>query len=414
MQCYFLATVTLIAAIFLFLNGGFTQEALKAGAYRSAFYVLFITTFVLMGMVARTSQQIKRCSEVILTQPPSRRYAVLTFSSHLLSPLLSIGTGNLMGTIVAMAAKPGANNPDLVIADIRRKRMATAVMRGMTSITLWSPTTIIIGVLLATTPGLSWRDIAVPGLLAAFTLMTAGWLLDWFTRPKHITSLQPSASGGIKSLSSFLPLLFLVLLILVGSMVLEHLLGIRQIIALLVCVIICSFAWLMLQGGSFKNAFPHLSYRLKSEFVPTFTNPAPEVVIVTFAGLLGVLVSLQVSPTLLADIVDWLGFEEAGTLIAISILVLITANMGITPLITIALAAESIWLIPGMQFDNQAVVLCFTGTWISYTMTSPMSLQVRLLAKAIDVEAFRLGILWNGAFSLCFLLVLYTCIIALS
>lgn len=413
-QCYFLALVTLITAILLYQKGGFTEESLKEGINRSAFYVLFITSFVIMGGVARSSPQIKQCSEVILEQPPSRRYAVLTFASHLLSPLLSIGTGNLMGTIVKLSTAQSVAGLDPLITVIRRRRMTTAVMRGMCSITLWSPTTLIVGVLLTTTPNLLWIDIAIPGATAAFTLMSAGWILDWLTRPKNLSPDLSVRNGDMRRLMSFLPLLGLVLIILIGSTVLESWFGVRQIIALLLCVITCSLVWLMIQGGSFINALPHLNNRLRAEFVLTLTNSRGEVVIVTLAGLLGVFVSLQLSDSFLAGIVNSLGFDEAGTLIAISVLVLITANLGITPLITIALAAESIWLIPDMQFNNQAVVFCFTGTWIIYTMTSPLSLQVRMLATAVDEDAFHIGIRWNGLFGLSTLMTLYLCIYLLS
>ncbi len=407
-QAYLLAGFTLAALLLIAFGDGLDWATLGEGVNRGAFFAFFLVAFALMGEVARSSPMIHRCGEVVVAQPPTWRYAVFTVASHIMSILVSMGTGNLLGTIIGTSTGGKAAEADPQLAQVRRRRMTTAVLRGMSTTALWSPTTLIVGILLTATPALRWGDVALNGVLVLVPLLFSGWLLDWLTRPKRLAIRPFTQYAGFKELVSFVPVVGLIVVLLIGALLLEYLLPVRQIIALLLSVIMVALGWLVLQnrGRGSGQALRAGAGRLQESWVDMLNRPYGEVVLVSLAGLLAALINLLVSPDDLGVLVEWAGLTEASTLILISLLVIVLGNVGITPLITIALAIESVWKIPGMDFDPALVFLCFTGTWSLYIMSSMASVSLRILTLAVG-EAVSTVVRWNLVFCGFWLLVLY-------
>ncbi|MGB1311450.1 MAG: hypothetical protein ACPG47_09575 [Leucothrix sp.] len=412
-QVYFLMGFTSVALVSVIVGDGLAWSAIGEGVNRGAFLMFFLVAFALMGDVARSSPMIHRCGEVVVSQPPTRRYAVLTVAAHILSILVSLGTGNLFGTIIDRATngKAAQNNPQL--AKIRRRRMTTAVLRGLSTPALWSPTTLIVGILLAATPDLRLNDVVPTGLLVMLLMLFSGWLLDWLTRPRPSVVSASAHYAEFKDLISFLPLIGLIMMLLLGALLLEHLLPVRQITALILSVILVALSWLVVQHREQRHALKSAVGQLQGSWVNMLNRPRGEIVLVSLAGLLSVLVSLLLSAEDMGKFVAWTGLTEASTLILMSMLIIVLGNLGITPLVSIALAIESVWKIPGLDFNPALVFLCFTGTWSLYTMGSLASVTLRILTLAVG-EKVPTVVGWNLVFCGFWLIMLYSVVYAFA
>ncbi len=124
-----------------------------------AFFAFFLIALGLLKEAALTSKSVNLTGRALLQQQPLRRYALLTFASHLLGILMSVGAINLLGTMIHRSLHDNKDTVDTRINSARQRRMMLAVVRGFCSIPLWAPTSVTMTLLVTTIPTLQWIDI---------------------------------------------------------------------------------------------------------------------------------------------------------------------------------------------------------------------------------------------------------------
>ncbi|MBI2240052.1 MAG: hypothetical protein HYU59_04520 [Magnetospirillum gryphiswaldense] len=140
-----------------------------------------IGLFAALGFLreaAETSALVQQCGELMVRQPPGRRYLVLTLGSHLISLVLNFGVLPLLGTMVMKGNTLEAAGGEQRIVDIRTRRMLSAMLRGFAMMTAWSPLSVSFAVTIVVVPGLDWPHLLPIQALLAGLLLGLGWYLD--------------------------------------------------------------------------------------------------------------------------------------------------------------------------------------------------------------------------------------------
>jgi hypothetical protein len=162
------------------------------------FFAFFLIALSLLKEAALSSNSVNLTNHVLLQQHPVRRYALLSFTSHILGILMSVGAINLLGTMIQRSLHENKDTIDAQINSARQRRMMLAVLRGFCSIPLWAPTSITITLLVTTIPNLKWIDIIPYGLYLTLALLLFGIWLDHIQAPKHLRHLVPTISNNFQ------------------------------------------------------------------------------------------------------------------------------------------------------------------------------------------------------------------------
>ena len=229
----------------LVLSNDDWESALWAAVIKTGFLASFFSALAVLREAASTSRAMGKAGQFLAAQPPGRRYISLSFGTQIYALLLNFGSIHLLGTL---ALASGKEEPDEEIRQIRTRRMLLAIQRGFISALPWSPMAFSTAMAVATIPGITWLQIAMPGMVTAVILLGTGWALDTIFKPK--LSSSASAPARVKSdlhWTVLLPLAALLVVILLPVLALQMLLGIRVVGIVLLVVPVLSIAWLYIQ-----------------------------------------------------------------------------------------------------------------------------------------------------------------------
>lgn len=411
-----IATVAIGLTLTLLLSSQISFHQLSMLCGSVAFYAFFLIALSLLKEAALTSNSINLTGLALLQQLPVRRYALLTFASHLLGILMSVGAINLLGTMIHRSLQDNRDTVDVRINSARQRRMMLAVVRGFCSIPLWAPTSVTITLLITTIPNLQWIDIIPYGLYLTLTLLLFGIWLDHVQAPKHLRHLVPTISNNLSDLKVSYPIAIVVIMLAIVSGLLILLTSLRPIAAVLVSAPIVSIAWIFSQYRRKQNKLNALQLTVKRFTKDIFYKlPLQRSEIVFFAG------SVLIGRLLLAVLdLDWfaqqlaqLNLSTAMILILSSWIIFLAAFLFINPMISVTLVAGALSQLPSIENMPVTLALVMMVTWAVVIGSSPTTTSVRISAKIIGISPFNLGVKWNGLYSALVLLVLDTFIIIL-
>ncbi len=340
----------------------------------------------------------------MVNQPPGRRYLLMTIGAHLFAVMLNVGALNILGTMVKRAIRPGTTDEERRVANVRSRRMLTAVLRGFSGIPIWAPTSVTMLLVMSAIPTLAWEQYAPVGLLVAGLFVLWGAILDRISYPQ-----RPVPAGNNQQLRYLIPLVLLVALIPTSAFVVAKLTGMKLFSALLMCVPFIGVIWIAFQ---YKRVKPRMNAallmrRISRSFPTTFTNQRNEVALFASSGFIGVILIPLVDPIWLNDWLQQANIGDAWLMISISLTILLSSLLAINPIITVTLILGVLQQLPDLAVPLVVQVVVITVTWAVFSGMSPFTAALRFISSFSNVSPVVFGLVWNGVFNLTILLALY-------
>ena len=365
---------------------------------RFTFFATFVTALSLLRLPAFRSRLVRRCGQVMMHQPPARRYPILSLGSGLFGVILNIGVLNLFAGMIEKSNTLDAAQGREWVQHTRRRRMLMALLRGFSLAPLVSPLGIGVAVILASMPSVTWHELAPYAYGAAVVIFLSGWMVDQLTGPHPPPRQAPPPSPSLAPLGHFGVLLLSIVLLV---FMLAYLLAVRLPIATLVGAPLASWLWLAWQrrrlGGlglgpamaTFRRQLPWLLGPLGSE-----------VVVLGSAGYVGHLWVALIDPQVLVGYLTWLVPLGAWNAVMAMLVVLVTAQVGLNPIVSVTLLAG---LLPALEIPGLTPPLIGVSLMVGWSlalMSSPLTASMLILSRFSGVSSWRIGYRWNGTFML--------------
>jgi hypothetical protein len=364
------------------------RAATEAGA--------IIGLFVALGFLrqaAETSVLVQRCGELMVRQPPGRRYLVLSLGSHLISVVLNFGVLPLLGTMVTKGNTAEAAGGDSRIVAIRKQRMLSAILRGFAVMTAWSPLSVSFAVTQNAIAGIVWWQLLPLQLALAAMLLGLGWRLDRLAFP-------PAANlPGIGGPTDWTPLgqmAALVAGVVAASIVIAEAFGLRLVIGAMIVVPPAALVWLSIQHRSVAAAAGQFGRRLVLA-LPAFRD---EVAMISGAMFLGTVVAAFVSPAAMAQGLAMLGLPPALLMVLLAWAVMALAQIGVSQIISVTLLGGAMAELGGLGISPLALASGLMGAWALSACSTPVGAAVLTIARIGEVPVGTVTRDWNARFVL--------------
>jgi len=383
--------------------------AALAAIQRAGFIAAFFTAMTTMRAAATGSAAIIACGRYLAGQPPGRRYLALTLGGHLFGLILLYGAIALLGSLATEAAD---REPDPKIRRHRTRRMLVAIQRGFISTLAWSPLTFASAITLTLVPGASWAGAAPYCVVSALLLAGIGWILDSIFKPRLATPPPRSKPDG-PWLTRLRPLLVLLAVLLAAVGVVHLLTGMRVFGAVMTVVPVIAMVWVAFQPGS-GSGIGRVGRRTGDFILRDLPGQSPEFVLLIMAAFIGALGGELAAPLVAGGALDLARVPAPVLLTALFWVIVLTGQLGMNPLLSVALLAPLLPAPPELGVAPAVVVVTLTGGWALSGATSPVTASTLLVGAFGRVGARRVGLGWNGLYGLVCGMALSLWIVALS
>ncbi|HLO78767.1 MAG TPA: hypothetical protein VK196_20105 [Magnetospirillum sp.] len=362
---------------------------LTAGIQSAALIGLF-TALGFLREAAENSPMIQACGQLMVRQPPGRRYLALAMGSHLIGLVLNFGVLPLIGTMVVKGNTAEAAGGDPRIVEIRQRRMMTAIIRGFAIMTVWSPLSISFAVMQSAIPGLNWWPLLAFQLTFTALLMGLGWLMDRLAFPP-LPSPSPSSDWR-----PVIQLLGLVAGVVVASVALAEMLSVRLVVGAMVVVPPAAVLWLMVQHRTVGPALLHLGRRLTVS-MPGFRE---EVTMLGGAMFLGTVVVAFIPAGETARLIGLIPLPPALVLVLATWSVMALSQVGISQIVSVTVLGGALASLSSHGLPPLAVASGLMGAWALSACSTPVGAVVLSVARLAGVPMRTVARQWNGRFVL--------------
>ncbi len=366
----------------------------EAGLRTSAFIAGFFTALACLRNASATSPAVETCGRFLAEQPPGRRYLALTIGGHLFSLVLNYGSISLLGTLAEASAQ---REPNREIRNHRIRRMLLAIQRGFVSTLAWSPLAFSSAISTALIPGSTWADAVAPCFVSSMILAGLGWALDTIFKPR-LSRPSPPRRKPTGSWSSIVPMLVLlaILVAIIGGVHIAT--GIRAVGVVMLVVPVIAFIWIAIQNrGSarFREAVSRAYAYMVG--LPIYRS---ELVLLVMAGFIGTLGSRLLLPLVAASGLNLAAAPGWLILIGLVWLIPLTGLIGMNPILSVSLIAPLLPSAAAMGVTPTAIIVALTAGWALGGASSPYTATTLLLGAIARVSPWRVGLKWNGAYTL--------------
>ncbi len=393
----FFVCVALIT--YLALSQKLSMAIIISAFGRVSFFALFLVSLDVLRDAASSSPLIMRSGQKVIDQPPGRRYAVLTTSTHFFSILLNMGAINLLGTMTKRSIDAGREKAGDRVTQIRLRRMTLAMFRGFCSNTLWAPTSVTVVVVLAAIPDYGWYDFFPIGIFLAVLYLTVGWVLDRVSYPQSSLTYSSEPFGQV--LVALVPLLILIVTVLGLTIFISGIFGLRLIAALLFSVSVLGIVWIYFQyqNRNKEQALKLFVQRITTGLLPSFCGLRSEIGIMCGSVFAGDLVLSQIDIALVSEIFTSMGLGSKMLLLLMQWVVFAFSMVSLNPIVTVAISVEVLANLTGIEIDSWLLAMTGVATWAMVTGFSPFSGANRISSRVIGKTAEEVGMIWNGRFT---------------
>ena len=384
------------------------------GWQRGAVYGAFFLALTTLRDAAETSPLVRYCGQHLVAQPPGRRYAALAGGGHLFGIILSYGSIELLGAMVARANGRGmgvanargmgrANARGVENANARGteqaergKRMLLAIQRGFCVMNCWNPLNLMTVVVATAVPTASLHLLLPLAFATSLGIMAVGWLED---RLMHPTPPPEPAPGGW---GIHLALVLLVLAVMVASEATSLLLGVSLVAAVTLAVPLAALIWIGAQTGHFVRPVTPARIagvlgRRIARFIPRVPAFRGEATVLAGSGFMGVTVGAILPPDLLAPVIGVL--PPILVPLLVPVVLIATGQIGLNPIAIVALIGAAMPDPAALGIPPSALALsCMLGWGLAVGMT-PMSASAIITARWAGVSPWTVGSRWNAAYT---------------
>ncbi len=368
-------------------------QIIEAGLGSAAFIAAFFSASACLRNASATSPSIAESGRYLAHQPPGRRYAALTAGGHLFGIILLYGAIALLGGLAEASARRESNEE---VRRIRLRRMMLAIQRGFVSTLCWSPLTFSMAISTTLVPGASWADAFGFGLVGASMLAGMGWALDTIFKPRLSGPRPPVQRVG--TWRSLIPMLILLAILLSTVGGLSVATGLRAVAVVLVVVPLLAAGWIAMQNVT-DAPLRKVAQRAVAYSEDLF-NYRSELVLLVMAGFIGTLGARLLLPLMAGSSLDLLAVPAWVILVGIVWIIPLTGLIGMNPILSVSLMAPLLPNAEAMGITPAAIIVAITSGWALSGASSPYTATTLLAGSIGGVSAWRVGLSWNGLYTL--------------
>lgn len=386
--------VAMLISISLVATNTDWRGIITRGLETAAFIGAFFTALSTLRTVAQTSPAIQRAGTFLAGQPPGRRYVALTVGGQAFALLLNYGSIQLLGSLATANAN---SEPNLEIRRHRIRRMLLAIQRAFVSALPWSPLSFAVAITVSVIPDTSWSKALVPGLVTSFLLAGIGWTLDTIFKPR--LTVKPVRSAPVGTWATMLPLAVLLAVLLIGVVTLSALTQVRVVGIVAVLVPCIAVVWMLLQHWN-ENPVSTTCALIKTYVLQELPSYRGELTLLMMAGFIGTAGSQLFAPMMQA-----IGFDPSYlpswiVLVSLVWIIPLAGQIGMNPILAVTLIAPLIPTATDLGVQPIAIVVAITSGWALSGASSPFTATTLLIGSFGGISATRVGLVWNGAYTL--------------
>lgn len=380
------------------------QTALERGVFLAAFMILL----ALLREGAVTSPAVLEVGTYLTRQPPSRRYLSIHLGGHLLAIILNFGALNLLGPLIMRGI--GSSTADPRVAEFRKERQISALLRGFAWMVAWSPTAITQALVFAIVPGVDPVRMLSIGLTLVFLTTLAGWTFDWLTGLKARRVIPASARPQFDGSepfpkTSFLNFLAICCCLAGTTAAVIVLLGVTTVPALMLVAPIVTGFWIVRQNIHLPDWSGRVASRVKAIAGNSMPLGSPEAVTLACAGYCGICAAGLVDPAWFSRQFSLAEWNDLAIYAAAMLLPAILSNIGLPPLMVITFVGTLLSSLPGLNYDPTLLAMAFCVGWALNLTGSPFGVSAVIMARITGVSGRELAWRWNGLYSLATLVI---------
>jgi len=387
----FVAVVLTAAALAIRPDWG---DIMRPALQTAGFIAAFFTALTCLREAAGSSQTIEKNGQFLAAQPPGRRYAALTVGGHLFGLLLNYGSLALLG---ALAEANARREPNAEIRNHRTRRMLLAIQRGFVSTLCWSPLAFASAISIALVPGALWGDTIGYCLVSGLLMGGLGWALDTIFKPK-LSSPPPQREKPPGSWASLAPMLLLLAILAASVGGLHVITGVRAAGVVMPVVPLIALVWIALQNAADRPI--HATGRRAAQYAAGLYRYRSDVVLLVMAGYIGTLGSGLISPWIAASGFDLRGLPGWLILVSLVWIVPLTGLLGMNPILSVSLIAPLLPPAADLGVTPAIIIAALTAGWALSGASSPYTATTLLIGSIGQVSAWRVGLKWNGLYTL--------------
>ncbi|MGC2857804.1 hypothetical protein ACM64Y_20225 [Novispirillum sp. DQ9] len=372
------------------------------GLNQATWFATFLAALSFLRQAAAGSPLVRRCGEIIISQPPAKRYATLSGGAYLIGVLLNMAVLNLLGTMIERANTLAAAGGHAVVREVRARRMFSAVIRGFGTAPLGSPLSITLAMILSLVPSVDWRVLLPLGLATTAVLLVFGWVWDQASAPRHLSGLVATPKAPPGGWWAILRFATLVLAVFLAAVVMETVAGISLPLAILLTAPAAAFLWMVVQRrrrGVVRAVALSLA-RLRNGAGDQFGGMRTEVCVLAAAGLMGTLVARVVPAEAFADLLTSVGV--AGLPVALLVFVLMAAlpQIGLNPVLVATIILSSMSRPDIFGLTPTLLALATMSGWALAIGSAPVTTSILIASRIAGVSPRVAGWGWNWRFTL--------------
>lgn len=318
----------------------------------------------------------------------------MTVGGQAFSLLLNYGSLQLLGSLATSNAD---SEPNLEVRRHRVRRMLLAIQRGFVSTLPWSPLSFAIAITISVIPEATWGKALVPGLVTSVLLAGVGWALDTIFKPR--LTVSPVRIAPVGTWATLLPLAVLLAILLTGVVMLSALTQVRVVGIVAVLVPCIAVVWMLLQHWDENPVFTTQT-RIKTYVLQELPAYRGELTLLMLAGFIGTAGSQLFAPTVQAMGFDPSYLPSWAILVLLVWIIPLAGQIGMNPILAVTLIAPLIPSAVDLGVQPTALVLAITAGWALSGASSPFTATTLLIGSFGGISATRVGLVWNGAYTL--------------
>lgn len=387
--------VSLVLAAWVTATRPDWRELLGQALDSAAFVGGFFAALGALRHAADLSPAIARAAQYLADRPPGRRYLALLAGGQSFALLLGYGSISLLGALVISST---ADEPDATIRRIRRRRMLLAVQHGFVACIAWSPLSFGMILTVQLTPGASWADALPFAAVGSLIFSAVGWGLDTALKPRRRGPASAPPDHG-RTTCDIMPLLVL-LAVLATSLIAAHeILGLSAAVGVMIVVPLLSAAWLGISGPPGVSRFGHAVKEARVYAVSRLPSFAGEITLLVCASFLGTAGGRALAP-LVETVLDLQAVPTPILLVALVWILPLMGYLGAHPLLSVSLLFPILPTPAELGIAPTTLVVAVTAGWALSGATSPFTAATLLIGRFAGVSVTRVGLVWNGPFTL--------------
>ncbi|MEO0681595.1 MAG: hypothetical protein AAF192_14395 [Pseudomonadota bacterium] len=372
---------------------------LLTGLDQAAFLMAFIPLIGLIEQAARTAPAVREAGLYLIRQPPGRRWIALAAGTHAMAQLFNIGMVSLLTPLVMRGAEGDA---DPRLAEIRRRRGLSALLRGFSWAVVWSPTAVAPLVLSTLLPEAQRGPWIAAGFAISMLALALGWAEDrWrFRHARAQLGLgAPSAPPAFPA-AAYAELALICLILLGLVLIFMALTGGSVVFGLMASAPLILLGWVLRQsGGLGAPARRRTAARLRQiggGWLPTVAPLAVTLAASGFVGRVGAAlapVEAWAAALGLASMPGWL------FLWGLTMGVTLLSQFALSPIMMAVFFGALIAELPILPADVTWAALAISCGWAMAMLASPFATVVLMAMPMTGYSGRAMTWTWNAVYA---------------